>query len=234
VSNATDIAKRSSSVVLSGEGFEGILEMVVMGRMVSQRISSWTINKVIRTFKRVVFIVLAYVLTGRFVVSTLNMILLLFLSDYVTLSISTDRVRYSERPARLNTTGLVKLGVSYGSLIVAESLLILYVALGLLGLGSDQARLQTLIFVWLTLSGYYTVLSIRERGHFWRSRPSRWLALALTVNTVIVYVISMIGLAGLAPITSVEFMFVAVYGFLCLLVNDSVKVPLAERFGVAI
>jgi H+-transporting ATPase len=234
VSNATDIAKRSSSVVLSGKGFEGILEMVVMGRMVSQRISSWTINKIIRTFKRVVFIVLAYVLTGRFVVTTLNMILLLFLSDYVTLSISTDRVRYSERPARLNTTGLVKLGVSYGSMIVAESLLILFIALGLLGLGSDQAKLQTLIFVWLTLSGYYTVLSIRERGRFWESRPSTWLALALTVNTFIVYVISTMGLAGLAPITSVEFLFVAVYGFLCLMVNDLVKVPMAERFGVAI
>ena len=235
VSNATDIAKRSSSVVLSGEGFEGILEMVVMGRMVSQRISSWTINKIIRTFKRVIFIVLAYVLTGRFVVSTLNMILLLFLSDYVTLSISTDRVRHSERPAKLNTTGMVKLSVSYGSLIIAESLLILYIALGFLGLGSDQAKLQTFIFVWLTLSGYYTVVSIRERGRFWESKPSRWLALALAVNSVIVYVISTTGLAGFAPITFIEFLFVAAYGFVsCLLVNDLVKVPMAKRFGVAI
>jgi len=86
VSNATDIAKKSSSVVLSLEGFEGIFDMIVIGRMVHQRISSWTINKIIRTFKRVVFIVLAFILTGRFVVSTFNMILLLFLSDYVTLS----------------------------------------------------------------------------------------------------------------------------------------------------
>lgn len=235
VSNATDIAKKASSVVLSLEGFEGIFEMVVIGRMVYQRISSWTINKIIRTFKRVVFIVLAFILTGQFIVSTFNMILLLFLSDYVTLSISTDRVRYSQKPERWNTSGLVKLGVSYGSLIIAESLLILYIARGFFGLDSNLSILQTFIFVWLTLSGYYTVISIRERRHFWESRPSKWLAFALIINTLIVYIISTIGLPGLAPVTNLEFLFILVYGFVfCLMVNDLVKVPLAKRFDVSI
>jgi H+-transporting ATPase len=235
VSNATDIAKKSSSVVLSLEGFEGIFDMVVIGRMVYQRISSWTINKIIRTFKRVVFIVLAFILTGRFVVSTFNMILLLFLSDYVTLSISTDRVRYSEKPEKEKTTGLVKLGVTYGSLIVAESLLVLYIGLGYFGLASSIDKLHTFIFAWLTLSGYYTVLSIRERKHFWESRPSMWLAVALVLNTLIVCIISTIGFPGLAAITSLEFLFLLAYGFAsCLLVNDFVKVPLAKMFGVAL
>jgi len=235
VSNATDIAKKSSSVVLSLEGFEGIFDMVVIGRMVYQRISTWTINKIIRTFKRVVFIVLAFILTGNFVVSTFNMILLLFLSDYVTLSISTDKVRFSEKPEKEKTTGLVKLGVSYGSLIVAESLLILYIGMGYFGLNSSIEKLQTFIFVWLTLSGYYTVLSIRERRHFWDSRPSLWLTFALVINTAIVYVISTIGLPGLASITSLEFFFILAYGFVaCLLINDLAKVPFAKMFGVAL
>jgi H+-transporting ATPase len=203
--------------------------------LVYQRISSWTLNKIIRTFKRVVFIVLAFILTGRFVVSTFNMILLLFLSDYVTLSISTDRVRYSEKPEKEKTSGFVKLGVSYGSMIVAESLLVLYIGMGYFGLDSNIEKLRTFIFVWLTLSGYYTVLSIRERKHFWESRPSMWLAFALVINTVIVYVVSTIGLPGLASITSLEFLFLLAYGFTsCLLVNDLVKVPLAKIFGVAL
>jgi len=235
VSNATDIAKKASSVVLSLEGFEGIFDMVVIGRMVYQRVSSWTINKIIRTFKRVVFIVLAFILTGEFVVSTFNLILLLFLSDYVTLSISTDKVRYSKKPERWNTTGLVRLGVLYGSLIIAESLLILYLALGFFGLSSNLGKLQTFIFVWLTLSGYFTVISIRERRHFWESRPSRWLSLALLLNTLIVYAISTIGLPGLPPITSLEFLFIIVYGFVfCLMVNDLVKVPLAKDLAMTL
>ena len=233
VSNATDIAKKSSSVVLSLEGLEGIFDMVIIGRMVYQRISSWTINKIIRTFKRVVFIVLAFILTGRFVVSTFNMILLLFLSDYVTLSISTDRVRYSEKPEKEKTAGLVKLGIAYGSLIVAESLLVLYIGMRYFGLDSSIDRLRTFIFVWLTLSGYYTVLSIRERKHFWESKPSLWLASALVFNTVIVYIISTTGLLGLTLITGSEFAFLLAYGCAsCLLVNDSLKVPLTEIFGI--
>jgi H+-transporting ATPase len=235
VSNATDIAKKSSSVVLSVEGFEGIFGMVVIGRMVYQRISTWIINKIIRTFKRVVFIVIAFILTGNFVVSTFNMILLLFLSDYVTLSISTDKVRYSEKPEKENTIGLVKLGVSYGLLIIVESLLILYIGMGYFGLDSNIEKLRTFIFVWLTLSGYFTVLSIRERKHFWESKPSLWLTLALTLNTVIVYIISTIGLPGLISITVFEFVFLLAYGFVsCLLINDLVKVPLTKKFDVAL
>jgi H+-transporting ATPase len=235
VSNATDIAKQASSAVLTAEGFEGIFDMVVIGRMVYQRVTSWTINKIIRTFKRVVFIVLAFVLTGKFVVSTFNMILLLFLSDYVTLSISTDKVRYSKSPERWNATALVKLGVLYGSMIVAESLLILYLGMNYFSLGDDLETLRTFIFVWLTLSGYFTVLSVRERRHFWDSRPSKWLAIALVVNTAVVYLISTIGLPGLAPISPAMYLFIFAYGLVtCLLVNDLVKVPLAEDLNVAL
>jgi H+-transporting ATPase len=235
VSNATDIAKQASSVVLTDEGFEGILDMVVIGRMVYQRITSWTINKIIRTFKRVVFIVLAFILTGQFVVSTLNMILLLFLSDYVTLSISTDRVRPSRTPERWKSTSLVKLGVLYASMIVVESLVILYIAMYYFGLSGNLGTLQTFVFVWLTLSGYYTVLSIRERRHFWDSRPSGWLGLALVLNSIIVFVISTIGLPDLAPITPAMYLFIAAYGFVtCLLLNDFVKVPLAKDLDVSL
>ena len=163
------------------------------------------------------------------------MILLLFLSDYVTLSISTDKVRYSEKPEKENTTGLVKLGVSYGSLIIVESLLLLYIGMGYFGLDSDIEKLRTFVFVWLTLSGYYTVLSIRERKHFWDSKPSLWLTLALVLNTVIVFIISTVGLPGLASITVLEFVFLLAYGFVsCLLINDLVKVPLTKIFDVAL
>ena len=37
------------------------------------------------------------------------------------------------------------------------------------------AQLQTLIFVMLVFTGQGNVYLVRERRHFWRSRPSRWL-----------------------------------------------------------
>jgi len=80
------------------------------------------------------------------------------------------------------------------------------------------------------MSGYFTVLSVRERRHFWDSRPSRFLVSALVINSVIVYAISTHGIPGLTPIAPFEYLFVLAYSFAaCLLLNDLVKVPLARR-----
>jgi H+-transporting ATPase len=234
VSNATDVAKKSSSVVLTAEGLEGIVDLAKTGRKIYQRIVTWVINKVIRTFKRVVFIVLAFVLTGKFVVSTFDMILLLFLSDYVTLSISTDNVSYSRKPETWNITELVKVGIFLGVSMVAESMLLLYVGFAYFGLYNSVDQLHTFVFVWLTFSGYFTVLTVREREHFWESKPGKPLILSIVINMMIVLLISILGMPGIASVTPIEFLTVLAYSFVtCLLVNDFIKLFLAKRFGVS-
>jgi hypothetical protein len=111
----------------------------------------------------------------------------------------------------------------------------LYIGMYYFELYGNLATLQTFVFVWLTLSGYYTVVSIGERRHFWDSRPSEWLGLALIVNSIIVFVISTIGLPDLPPITPTMNLFIAAYGFVtCLLLNDFVKVPLAKDRDVSL
>jgi H+-transporting ATPase len=46
-------------------------------------------------------------------------------------------------------------------------------------------ELQTLIFLMLVFTGQGSVYLVRERGHFWESRPSRWL-LASSLGAVAV------------------------------------------------
>jgi ATPase, P-type (transporting), HAD superfamily, subfamily IC len=60
VSNATDVAKAASSVVLTVEGLTGIAELIRIGRSTYQRILTWVLNKVVKTFEIAVFIVLAF------------------------------------------------------------------------------------------------------------------------------------------------------------------------------
>ncbi|MGQ9513449.1 MAG: hypothetical protein ACUVTL_00070 [Thermoproteota archaeon] len=187
----------------------------------------------IRTFKRVVFIVLAFFITGRYVVSAFNMILLLFLSDYVTLSLSTDNVRYSSKPEKWSLTGLVKAGTILGVLMVIESLLLLYMGFSYFGLYDNVDQLYTFVFDWMTFSGYFTVLTVREREHFWKSRPSRALIMSILINMMIVSMISIVGIQELAPINPTEFLTVLVYSFVaCLLFNDLIKTFLVRRFGM--
>jgi H+-transporting ATPase len=233
VSSATDVAKQSSSAVLTTSGLVGIVDLVIAGRMIHQRIDTWIINKIIRTFKRLAFIVIAFMLVGQYVVSTLHMTLLLFLSDYVTLSLATDKVSYSRKPDSWDVTGLVRVGVILGGLLVIESLLLLYIGLFRFGLGESIEQLQTFVFDFLVFSGYFTVIAVRERKHFWTSKPSKPLALAMILNSIIVSLASITGAPGLASITSVEVLTVIIYSFgTCLLLNDFVKVLMVEKMGV--
>jgi hypothetical protein len=47
------------------EGLEGIVDLVKIGRMTYQRIITWILNKIMKTFQITVFVVLMFLLTGQ-------------------------------------------------------------------------------------------------------------------------------------------------------------------------
>lgn len=232
VSSATDVAKESSSVVLTTEGLEGIVELVKAGRVIYQRIITWILNKVIKTFQVVVFVILAFLLTGDYIVSIFGMVLFLFLTDFVTLSISTDNVRYSSKPDSWNIKGLVEVALALGVLFVVESMFVLYFGRSHLGLTSVE-RMQTFIFDFLVFSSLLDVAVVRERKHFWESRPSKFLVASILLDIIIVMLFSIFGIYRLAPISPKIALLALAYSFaICFLINDFVKVVLIRRLGV--
>ena len=90
VSGATDVAKGAASVVLTTEGLEGIIELVKNGRAIYQRVLIWIVNKVSRTILKAGFVVIAFLVTGKFVISALGMILLVFMTDFGTVDDSVN------------------------------------------------------------------------------------------------------------------------------------------------
>ena len=118
VSTASDVAKGAASVVLTGDGLENIVDLVRVGRMTHQRMLTWIFNKVIKTFQIVVFVVVAFLLTGRFIISVFDVVLLLFVVDFVTLSLSTDNVRGSPKPDSWEISDLVRSSLILGVLVV--------------------------------------------------------------------------------------------------------------------
>lgn len=229
-SNAADVAKKAASVVLTTEGLEGIVELVKAGRRIYQRIVTWILNKIVKTFLIVVFVVLGFIVTGEYVVSIFSMVLLLFLTDFVTLSVSTDNVRHSPTPDKWKITGLVKVALSLGALVVAESMLLLYVAFYRLGYRSNTGQLYTLVFDYLAFSTLFNMLILRERGRFWSSAPSRLLAFSVAADIAAVSLISVFGVHELAPVSPLATLAVLAYAFVtCVLVNDLFKVALIGR-----
>ena len=92
------VAKGAASVV-DREGVPGIIDLVTNGRMVYQRITAWVINKISRTVFKASFVVLIFLLTGKFVISALGMILVVFMTDFAKSSCPrTGRGRRSLKP----------------------------------------------------------------------------------------------------------------------------------------
>jgi H+-transporting ATPase len=191
------------------------------------------LNKIIKTFQITVFVVLAFFLTGQYIISALHMILLLFLTDFVTLSISTDRVRYSGRPDSWNIAGLVKAALSLGILVIGELIFLLQVGIRSFGLFSNIAQLHTFTFEMLIFLELLDVLIIRERRHFWNSWPSRFLLFAIAGDLILVFLISILGMPGVAPISPMAALTVAAFSLVfALAINDPIKAWLIQKFWV--
>ncbi|MGA9621453.1 plasma-membrane proton-efflux P-type ATPase [Methanoregula sp.] len=224
VSNATDVAKGAASVVLTGEGLGNIINLIRVGRKIHQRMLTWIFNKVVKTFQIVVFVVVAFLMTGQFIVSVFDVVLLLFVIDFVTLSLSTDNVRGSKQPDSWDISGLVRSSLVLGVLVVLESLAILAVGLGPLGLTGKTAAIQTFSFAILFYFGMLTVFVVRERGHFWDSFPSRSLFLIMLADMVVVAILVTVGIPGLTAIPPVDLLTViAMSVFFSFFINDFVK-----------
>jgi plasma-membrane proton-efflux P-type ATPase len=233
VSNATDVAKGAASVVLTDEGLAGIVTLVEQGRVIYQRILTWIINKISRTILKSVFVTIAFLVTGRFVISAFGMLLLVFLTDFAKIALATDRVRWSQAPDSWRSRGHVQVAAVLGVVMVIEALALLAIGWRTLGLAANEDTLHTFTFQTLFYFALFSIVSIRERRRFWASRPSAVLMLALVLDAVVGTVLSSTGVPGLAPLPWGQTVLVFSYAAICsLLVNDVVKVAMAKRVGL--
>jgi magnesium-transporting ATPase (P-type) len=231
VSGATDVAKGAASVVLTTEGLAGIIDLVTNGRAIYQRVLTWIINKVSRTILKSGFVVIAFLVTGKFVISALGMVLVVFMTDFVKIALSTDRVRASRKPESWNNIApLVTLSVIMGLLMLVESLGLLAVGWHWFDLGHHPGNLQTFTFETLLFFALFSILSIRERRTFWASRPSMTLALALFLDACAGFLIGAYGLAELRPLPLGQIASVIGYALVFSLgVNDLIKLAWLTR-----
>jgi H+-transporting ATPase len=223
VANATDVAKAAASLVLTRPGLSDVLAAVETGRRIYQRMLTYTLNKIIKTFQIALFLSLGLLLTGVFVTTPLLILLLLFANDFVTMSLATDRVTFSRQPDRWRMRPLIAT-----ALILALAWVAFSFAVFLLGrdvLHFDLPHLQTLVFLTLVFSGQATVYLVRERHHFWESIPGHWLVLNSVADVVVVSLLSTCGIL-MAPINPMVLLALLALVAVYLLLLDFLKVRL--------
>lgn len=231
VKNATDIAKDSASAVLTVEGFEGIIGMIKTSRMIYQRIYSWALMMVARKLHIVGYIVVMLFLTHSFMLSITSTVLLLFLGDFASMSISTDNVRSSLKPDTFDVSRLFGVSGSLGVLMTIESVIMTVASLSYFGLTGNVDKIYTFGFAYLNLVGIFTLMIVRERNYFWKSRPSKFLIVTVMAEILFVITISLLGILELAPLGYMPVLAILGYTLtVTFLINDPVKVYLIRKF----
>jgi len=225
VSSATDVAKGAASVVLTEPGLTNIVALVEQGRTIYQRILTWVINKISRTILKAGFVAIAFVVTGKFVVSAFAMLLLVFMTDFAKIALATDYVQPSNKPETWNIGGFVTVSVVLGIAMVAESLLLLWLGWSRFGLAGNDNALYTFSFLTLLYMAVFSIVSARERRWFWSTMPSKTLAVSITSVALIGTVLTFVGIPGLMPLPGSQTLLIFAYAMVvCLLLNDTLKV----------
>ena len=206
VSTATDVAKGAASLVLTQEGLTNVVAAVEAGRRVYQRMLTYTLNKIAKTFQVSLFLGLGLLSAGAFVTTPRLVLLLLFANDFVTMSLATDRVGFSSRPDRWQIPALSVAALGVAVPWLAFAFATYFVGRDVLGLG--PAATQTLVFVMLVATGQATIYLVRERRHLWASRPSWWMLGATVADLVVVTVLAARGiLMSSVPLVDVGALF---------------------------
>jgi len=235
VKGATDVAKDSASAVLVTDGLQGTLSLIKTARTTYVRLQSWVINMITKKTFIIAYILATLLLAGYFVVSVFGMVLVLLLGDFATMSASSDNVRPPSKPSSFNIPWLFRLGASLGLATALEGLALTIPAIAYLGLTGNVSKIYTFGFAYLVLAGIFNLLIVRERRHFWESRPSNLLLATVGAEVLIVSAISLLGFLELAPIGVLPLAVVLAYSVLTsFTVNDWLKVSLLGRLGGAL
>jgi len=224
VLSATDVAKQAASVILLRAGLEGIISLITVGRIIHHRIANWVVSKISKTLFTVVFLCSAYMITGQFVVNAFDMVFLLFIIDFVSLTFSTDTVTSSPNPESWSIKPLIKQGFVLGVLSIAEAFIWLYVGKQYFGIVRLHA-LHSFGFVILFFTGIFNILVVRTPGRFYRQPIGKLLLGAIIADVVLALVILKTGMFGFVILPTVVIGCSVLYFLFCsLLINDWVKV----------
>jgi H+-transporting ATPase len=186
VSNSTDVAKASASVVLTEQGLSVIIDAIRISRQTYQRMLSWVINKVVKVIQFIGVLTLGFFLLQRLVLSLVDMTLIVFANDFITMSLSTDNVRYTTNPNKWDVRNITLASFIIGLLLVIEGAIAILIGVNYFHLNSQE--LQTFTMLLLVFTSQFRVFIVRERKYFWSSWPGKALVFS-TAATIVAFIL---------------------------------------------
>jgi H+-transporting ATPase len=135
---------------------------------------------------------LAILIFNFYPVTAVMIVIIALLNDGAILSIAYDNVQYRDQPEAWNMP--VVLGVSTVLGVIGTVAAFGLFFLGLNAFHLDHARVQTLMYLKLSIAGHLTIFLTRTRGPFWSIRPAKILWIAVLGTQAIATLIAAYGI----------------------------------------
>jgi H+-transporting ATPase len=179
---------------------------------------------------QVLLLAVGLLMTGHAVLTPMLMVIVMITGDFLSMSLTTDRVRPSKMPNSWQIGRITVAGVVLGACFLAFSTAILAFGRFELHLGIDALR--TLSVVGIVFGSQATTYVIRGRQHLWGLRPSLILVLSSVADVLIIGALAGLGIAMTRlPIAIIAGEFGAAIAFGVVL--DLVKIPLFARLRIS-
>ena len=211
VSNATDVAKASASVVLTEQGVGVIVSAIKISRQIYQRMLTWVINKVTKVIQFIAILAIGFFWLHDIILSLLGMTLLVFANDFATMSLATDNVKHTSNPNKWNVKNITLASLAVGSLMVIGG--ILTIAIGKIYFHLEMEKLQTFAMLTLVFYSQFRVCIVRERRHFWSSKPGRELIISIIATLVGFTLLGVYGII-ISPLPLYQVLFILAFSAL--------------------
>jgi H+-transporting ATPase len=220
VSGATDAARAAADIVLTTPGLSVIIDAIKESRKIFQRMNSYAIYRIAETLRVLLFVTLAILVFNFYPVTAVMIVMLALLNDGAILSIAYDTVHYKDQPEAWNMRLVLGIATVLGVVGPLAAFGLFYLGDRVFDLG--HPRLQTLMYLMLSVAGHLTIFLTRTRGPFWSIRPARILLIAVIGTQMIATLIAVYGLF-MTPLGWGWAGFVWGYALIWFLLSDRVK-----------
>lgn len=203
VQGATSAAQAAADIVLTAPGLSTIVTAIVTSRKIFQRMKNFVIYRVACTEQLLFFFFISCIFyhpsqynaawPAHFAIPVIALVTITILNDGTIISVAYDNVHASMMPEKWDLNILYIVSSAIGMTALASSVLMLSSALQSgdpestwrqLGLPAmSYGEIQTLIYLKISLSDYFSVFNSRTKGWFWSRAPSAILVGAFIVAT---------------------------------------------------
>jgi len=220
VAAATDAARAAAAIVLTTPGLSVMIDAIKESRRIFQRMNSYAMYRIAETLRVLLFMTSAILVFNFYPVTAVMIVMLALLNDGAILSIAYDNVHYRQKPEAWNMRLVLGVSTVLGIAGVAAAFGLFYLGERVFHL--DRDRVQTLMYLKLSVAGHLTIFLTRTRGPFWSIRPAKILWLAVLGTQITATLIAVYGLF-MAPLGWGWALFVWVYALAWFLFNDRLK-----------